>query len=177
MLQRVVLHEIKGRERGLIMVTPSPIAKGILSLSFDYSLTVKQGALKELLLRQHNGPPSLPDIRLWGDLFHTVLMMVSMCFANRVFVLACVCIGICSGVWLCVYTNTSETGILHAGHEVSVCLALSVLTLEIWGTYSTEKAARIKKKMQAVVWQLLCLFSILWCQSLCDSLYNCVVYF
>lgn len=48
----------------MIIVTLSPIAKGIHSLSFDYSLTVKQGVLKELLLRHHNGPPSLPDTRL-----------------------------------------------------------------------------------------------------------------
>lgn len=48
----------------MIMVTLSPIAKGIRSLLFDYSLTMKHGALKELLLRHHNGPPSLPDTRL-----------------------------------------------------------------------------------------------------------------
>lgn len=43
------------------MVTLSPIAKGIRSFLFDYSQTVKQRVLKELLLRHHNGPPSLPD--------------------------------------------------------------------------------------------------------------------
>lgn len=54
----------RGGGGGVIMVTRSPVAKGICSLLFDYSLTVKQGVLKELLLRHHNGPPSLPDTRL-----------------------------------------------------------------------------------------------------------------
>lgn len=48
----------------MIIVTLSPIAEGIHRLLFDYSLTVKQGVLKELLLRHHNGPPSLSDTRL-----------------------------------------------------------------------------------------------------------------
>lgn len=48
----------------MIMVTLSLIAEGIRSLLFDYSPTVKHGALKELLLRHHNGPASLPDTRL-----------------------------------------------------------------------------------------------------------------
>lgn len=48
----------------MIIATLSPIAKGIRSLLFDYSQTVKQDVLKELLLRHHNGPPSLPDTRL-----------------------------------------------------------------------------------------------------------------
>lgn len=66
MSQRVVLHrgeEGKGGRR-VIMVTLSLIAEGIRSLLFDYSPTVKHGALKELLLRHHNGPASLPDTRL-----------------------------------------------------------------------------------------------------------------
>lgn len=67
MSQRVVLHKRERETRGegaVIMVTLSSIAKGIHSLLFDYCLTVKQGVLKELLLRHHNGPPSVPDTRL-----------------------------------------------------------------------------------------------------------------
>lgn len=67
MPQRVVLHKREreeGRSGDVIVVALSPIAKGIHSLLFDYSLPVKQGVLKELLLRHHNVPPSLPDTRL-----------------------------------------------------------------------------------------------------------------
>lgn len=119
------LFYIKERGGCVIMVTLSPIAKGIRSLLFDYSLTVKQGVLKELLLRHHNGPPSLPDTRLWGDLFHTGLIIVSMCvcvsligFACffvlhscvyvRVFFHAYVCASVWKRICMCVYMITSE---------------------------------------------------------------------
>lgn len=46
------------------MVALNPIATGMHSPLFDYSLTVKHGTLKELLLRHHNGPPSVPHSRL-----------------------------------------------------------------------------------------------------------------
>lgn len=44
---------------------------------------------------------------------------------------------------------------------------------EIGGMYSTEKAARREKKLQAVVWQLLCLFPVLWCHSVCECVWVC----
>lgn len=63
MSQRVVLHK-GGEGEAVIMGLLSPIAEGIHSLLFECSLTLKQGVLKELLLRHHNGPSSLPDTRL-----------------------------------------------------------------------------------------------------------------
>lgn len=46
------------------MATLSLVAEGIRSLLFDYRPAAKHGALKELLLRHHNGPTLLPDTRL-----------------------------------------------------------------------------------------------------------------
>jgi len=69
----------KGREReregnagvGLWFVGEAA-TKGIYGLLFDYRLTVKQGILKELLLRLHSGPYTVSDTSP-RDLFHTVL--------------------------------------------------------------------------------------------------------
>ncbi len=113
MSQRVVLHKREWRG-GVIMVTLSPIAKGIRSLLFDYSLTETR-RIKRIITQTSQWSPITPwhtPLRRFISHRPDYCVYVCLCFSNRVCLLsvlhscvnACMCLHpyACASVWKCI---------------------------------------------------------------------------
>lgn len=93
-----------------------------------------------------------------------VLMCVHACMLINVHQFACV------AVYVCVYEH------LWNRHPL-VCTALNIsllgtLRVNAWNLRHVQYRESCKGgKKQAVVWQLLCLFSILWCHFVCEGVH------
>lgn len=73
-------------------------------------------------------------------------------------------------LWLFVYAH------LWNRHHTCLALNISVSGVNGWNwrhVQYRESCKERKKKLQAVVWQLLCLFPVLWCHSVCECIWVC----